>query len=67
MMACGPLFEWVMENLIKNAVDAMPDGRGSITVRAGSDRPSLAFIEVEDTGRGMTRKEIGRASWRERV
>ena len=34
----------------------MPDGRGSITVRAGSDRPSLAFIEVEDTGRGMTRK-----------
>lgn len=56
VMACGPLFEWVMENLIKNAVDAMPDGRGSIAVRAGSDRPSVAFIEVEDTGRGMTRK-----------
>ena len=53
-MACAPLFEWVMENLIKNAVDAM-DGRGSITVTTGRDH-SRAFIEVADTGKGIPRK-----------
>lgn len=54
VMACAPLFEWVMENLIKNAVDAM-DGRGSITVTTGRDH-SRAFIEVADTGKGIPRK-----------
>lgn len=49
-----PLFEWVMENLIKNAVDAM-EGHGSLgveTLRDGSN----AVIEVTDTGKGIARK-----------
>ena len=55
-MACAPLFEWVMENLIKNAVDAM-DGQGSIDVSTGRDG-SMAFIEVADTGKGIARKNF---------
>lgn len=50
----APLFEWVMENLIKNAVDAM-EGRGSITV-ATSRMKNMAVVRVADTGKGMTRK-----------
>lgn len=55
--ACPPLFEWVMENLIKNAVDAM-GGHGSITVTCGSDNPHMAYIEVSDTGKGIPRKNF---------
>lgn len=54
VMACVPLLEWVIENLIKNAVDAM-DGSGAITVTIGST-PLAAFIEVTDTGKGISRK-----------
>jgi signal transduction histidine kinase len=52
----APLFEWVMENLIKNAVDAM-EGSGAITITTGidGDRP---YIEVADTGRGIPRKNF---------
>ncbi len=56
VMACPPLFEWVMENLIKNAVDAM-EGQGSITVTTGLAHSS-AYIEVEDTGKGIQRKNF---------
>lgn len=54
--ASAPLFEWVMENLIKNAVDAM-EGHGSIKVsvfRAGR----RAVIEVADSGKGIPRKNF---------
>jgi len=54
VMACPPLLAWVIENLIKNAVDAM-DGTGTITVTAGA-MPFAAFIEVADTGKGISRK-----------
>lgn len=50
------LFQWVMENLIKNAVDAM-DAEGSITVTTSSERGN-AVIEVKDTGKGMPRKRF---------
>lgn len=50
----APLFEWVMENLIKNAVDAM-QGRGSIVITTGTDARQ-AFVEVADTGKGIPRK-----------
>ena len=53
---CVPLFEWVMENLIKNAVDAM-EGRGSIAVSTGHDHQT-AFIEVADSGKGIPRKNF---------
>lgn len=50
----APLIEWVMENLIKNAVDAM-EGRGSITVTTLSEHDK-AVVLVKDTGKGMSRK-----------
>lgn len=52
----APLCEWVMENLIKNAVDAM-EGDGSIIITTGSDR-SRAWVEVADTGKGISRKHF---------
>ena len=54
VMACPPLLEWVIEHLIKNAVDAM-EGHGSITVTLGASGLH-AFIEVADTGKGISRK-----------
>lgn len=51
---CAPLMEWVMENLIKNAVDAM-DGVGSISITSCCDSRIVA-IEVSDTGKGLPRK-----------
>lgn len=50
----APLIEWVMENLIKNAVDAM-EGSGSITVTTACDSDEAA-IDVTDTGKGIPRK-----------
>ena len=51
------LFECVIENLCKNAVDAM-EGSGTITIRV-SDTGQRAVIEVEDTGKGIRKKDIG--------
>ena len=48
-----PLIEWVMENLCKNAVDAM-DGAGKITVTVAHDDDKV-FIEVTDTGKGIAK------------
>ncbi len=56
VMMCRPLFEWVMENLCKNAVDAM-QGKGALNVVVGSDKNS-AYIEVTDTGKGIARKNF---------
>ncbi len=50
----APLFEWVMENLIKNAVDAM-EGSGKITIET-SREGKRAVIKVTDTGKGIPRK-----------
>ena len=50
----APLLEWVMENLIKNAVDAM-EGSGSITIETGRDGQK-AHVTVTDTGKGISRK-----------
>lgn len=49
-----PLVEWVLENLIKNAVDAM-EGDGSITITTFSEN-RFACIDVADTGKGIPRK-----------
>ena len=50
------LFEWVMENLTKNAVDAM-DGSGRIDISTGRDKDKV-FIEIKDTGKGIQRKNF---------
>lgn len=52
--ASAPLFEWVMENLIKNAVDAM-EGTGRIDIKVFTEK-STAVIEVSDTGKGIPSK-----------
>jgi len=46
-----PLFEWVIENLCKNAIDAM-DGAGSITVLL-FEKNNRLYIDITDTGKGM--------------
>jgi two-component system, sporulation sensor kinase D len=51
------LFEWVLENLSKNAVDAMGGDAGKITVRV-EDTESRIFIYVSDTGKGIKKKDI---------
>lgn len=56
VMMSEPLFEWVMENLTKNAVDAM-EGEGEITISTGMEK-GKAWIEVKDTGRGIPRKNF---------
>ncbi len=47
------LMGWVVENLIKNGIDALKDGKGTITITV-SDRPQGgACMLVSDTGRGI--------------
>ena len=52
-MLCAPLFEWVIENLCKNAIDAM-DGRGVIRISV-QDVEKKVLIDVEDTGKGIAK------------
>ena len=47
----APLFEWVIENLCKNAVDAM-QGHGSLKIEAFAERETVV-VEVTDTGCGI--------------
>ena len=51
-----PLFEWVIENLCKNAIDAM-DGSGSIDLYIGRKANEL-HIDVKDTGKGMDKNKF---------
>lgn len=56
------LFEWVIENLIKNALDAIETGAGKITIVV-SERSDMVNIDVIDTGKGIDvtfRKEVFR-------
>ena len=50
-----PLFEWVIENLCRNSVDAM-GGTGSIAVEV-SDQLQYVYIDVTDTGKGIVRSK----------
>ena len=50
------LFEWVIENLCKNAVDAM-EGRGRIVLSL-KDEGSKVAIEVTDNGKGIRKKDL---------
>jgi len=47
-----PLFEWVVENLVKNAIDAMKNGEGNIDVKLFKQKKK-AVIEFTDTGSGI--------------
>jgi two-component system, NtrC family, sensor histidine kinase KinB len=52
------LFEWVIENLLKNALDAIDSNEGRISVTARSNESSVV-IEVSDTGKGIERRDFG--------
>lgn len=53
---CAPLFEWVIENLCKNAIDAM-EGHGSIHVLV-REEPEIFSVEVSDTGKGIPKNRM---------
>ena len=55
VMVNPSLFEWVLENLCKNAVDAM-EGGGTITIKAVASNPVI--IDVTDTGKGIEKKNV---------
>jgi len=50
------LFAWVLENLLKNALDAIEDDEGTITV-TGETEAGDVRIEVRDTGQGIDRQQ----------
>jgi signal transduction histidine kinase len=53
-----PLFDWVIENLLKNALDAM-EGKGHIDVNV-KDEPQQVIIDISDTGKGISAGHIRR-------
>lgn len=50
-----PLFEWVIENLIKNGIDAMK-GKGEISIYLKADVYTV-FIKIKDTGKGIPKSQ----------
>ena len=53
-----PLFDWVIENLLKNALDAM-EGKGSITINIQRESKEI-YIDITDTGKGIAKQNINR-------
>jgi len=51
-----PLFEWVIENLCKNAIDAM-EGEGRIDVHVFEKEDKIG-IDVQDTGKGIAKSKF---------
>ncbi len=51
-----PLFDWVLENLIKNALDAI-EGNGTISITTTASEHYL-LIDVTDTGKGISRNHV---------
>ncbi|HWB90916.1 MAG TPA: HAMP domain-containing sensor histidine kinase [Puia sp.] len=54
----GPLFDWVIENLLKNALDAM-EGKGAITITI-IELENEIMIDVTDTGKGIAAKNVAK-------
>jgi signal transduction histidine kinase len=54
----GPLFDWVIENLLKNALDAM-EGKGEITVAIQVLEKEI-LVDISDTGKGIAKKNLGK-------
>ncbi|MBO9684170.1 MAG: HAMP domain-containing histidine kinase [Flavisolibacter sp.] len=54
----APLFDWVIENLLKNALDAM-EGKGAIRIDIQTAEKNV-IIDVSDTGKGISKQNIAR-------
>jgi signal transduction histidine kinase len=52
----APLFDWVIENLLKNALDAM-EGKGAINITIKKE-PVQLLIDVTDSGKGISKQNI---------
>lgn len=52
-----PLFEWVIENLCKNAVDAM-EGTGMLKILVEPQKNNRLYIDISDNGKGIDRKNF---------
>ena len=52
-----PLFEWVIENVVKNGVDAM-SGIGKITITIGSETKGAVHIDIADDGKGIMKGKV---------
>jgi signal transduction histidine kinase len=57
-MISPPLFDWVIENLLKNALDAM-EGKGRISIHLWQ-QDGETFIDVTDTGKGIAKQNIAK-------
>ncbi len=51
-----PLFDWVLENLCKNAIDAM-EGKGSLNINISKDA-KFVYIDIRDTGKGIPKSKF---------
>lgn len=51
-----PLFEWVLENIFKNAIDAM-EGEGSVSIHI-TDQQQFVYIDISDTGKGIAKSKF---------
>lgn len=54
----APLFDWVIENLLKNALDAM-DGKGNINIKI-KEQPGHIIVDVADDGRGISKQNVAK-------
>lgn len=52
-----PLFEWVIENICKNGVDAMR-GKGTLTIDVLQDSDKYVIVDISDTGKGIEKKNF---------
>jgi signal transduction histidine kinase len=57
-MISAPLFDWVIENLLKNALDAM-EGKGSIAIDL-QEKNNEVIIDFTDTGKGIAGQNIAK-------
>ncbi|HOZ52229.1 MAG TPA: HAMP domain-containing sensor histidine kinase [Chitinophagaceae bacterium] len=56
VLISGALFDWVIENLIRNSLDAM-DGKGKISFKV-TDEITQTIIDVTDSGKGIAKNNI---------
>ncbi len=57
-MTNGPLFDWVIENLLKNGLDAM-EGKGNLTISI-KNGPAQVIVDITDTGKGISKQNIAK-------
>lgn len=57
-MINGPLFDWVIENLLKNGLDAM-EGKGSLQINIKNETAQVT-VDVIDSGKGISKQNISK-------